>query len=263
MAFVPRFEPIFPAHAIEQCVATAIFDQPLPPKVLASLREKHKALFMKEGLIEGPRASGFQFDVTTGKVVPLVDGGPVSYVTPDRGTTITVVSNQVSLQTTRYIRWASFELMLSKFLMPVVTDFCEVVSITAVQLGYWDRFLWSGTWDDFDVQQLLDPENDLIVRKAARAPQQWHSHAGWFEMHAPSLRRLVNVNVDVVSAAGPTLPSRPSVGIYTSIQDASIDPDAFALANTDLNSLLCQEHDDLKELLRAIISPTMAQRIGL
>jgi uncharacterized protein (TIGR04255 family) len=263
-----RFDPIFPAHAVEQCIATVVFSQPVPPKIFSGLLDKHRELLIASGMSEGPKAIGMQFDMLTGKVVPMSDGGPVSFVTPDKGTTLTIAPNQLSLQTQRYTRWAHFESSVDKFLTPVMREFCNSVEIQASQLDYWDRFIWTGDWDTFDVNQLLNPSYDLIAPKAARATFQWHSHAGWFEMRAPGERRLVNVNVDVTSVApANAVMLRPSVGIYTSIQDGVVPippstspiwiPDAEVLGN------FRQQHLDLKTLIETIISPAMARRIGL
>lgn len=269
MSSPPQFDPIFPGHAIEQCAATVWFDQALPSKILSKLQVEHKTKLLEAGLKQGQAAVGFQFDLQTGNVVQLQDG-PVSYVTPDNGTTITIVSNQVSIQTTRYIRWTNFENAASKFLMPLVHDFCSSISISAIQLDYRDRFLWSGSWEDFDSTSLLNSQSELIAPKVAHAPQQWHCHSGWFEQMPESSvrRRLVNVNVDVVTAVQPnTTLQRPSVGIYTSVLDSCVaapsgpTPDWFN--EPDVLPHLRAQHVDLKELLRSLISPSMAQKIKL
>jgi uncharacterized protein (TIGR04255 family) len=268
MTAPPHFDPVFPGHAIEQCTATVRFDQALPTKILSKLQAEHKTKLLEAGLKEGKSAVGFQFDLLTGKVVPLQDG-PVSYVTSDNGTTITIVANQVSIQTARYIRWANFESAASKFLMPLVRGFCESVSINSVQLDYRDRFLWTGSWDDFDSASLLNSESELVAPKVAHAPQQWHCHSGWFEqMPEPSMRRLVNVNIDVVTAVQPdTTLQRPSVGIYTSVLDTSTAAPSETAPNwfdeSGVLPHLRTQHLDLKELLRSLISPAMAQKIKL
>ena len=263
-----RFDPVFPAHAIESCNATVIFDQAVPAKILTNLQTAHRTRLASNGLQEGPQPVGFQFDVATGKVVPLSGAGPTVYVTQDGGTKVTVVANQVSLQSTRYIRWANFSNALTIFLLPLIVDFCAAVSIAAVQLDYWDRFLWNGSWDNFDTSQLLDQSSGFIAPKAAIAPHQWHSHAGWFDYPAPGRRRLMNINVDVASATlSDTMATRPSVGIYTSINDTAVvvPPNANPswISDSDLLTMLDQQHADLKNVLSQIILPAMASRIGL
>ena len=268
MSSSPRFDPIFPAHAIERCSATVVFDQALPQKILSNVQNIHRARLLGSGLVEGPQAMGLQFDFVTGNVVPLMGGGPVSYVTADKGTTITLAPNQINLATLLYTRWGHFEAAIVKFLMPLVHDFSQSVSITAVQLDYLDRFVWTGTWDNFDSTTLLNPPGELVAAMPARARQQWHSHSGWFEISAPGKRRLFNVNVDVASATiANAIGSRPSVGILTLIQDGvvAIPPRAAPdwIAEGDVIPIWRQQHSDLKDLLKTIISLPMAQRIGL
>jgi hypothetical protein len=267
MSTSPHFDPIFAAHAIERCSATIVFDQALPQKIMSSLRTAHRARLLGAGLQDGPPMVGMKFDVATGNVVPLGGDGPVSYTTSDRGTTITLAPNQVNLTTMLYTRWAPFEGMLSKLLIPLIAEYSNTVSISAIQLDYTDRFIWSGTWDDFDSSTVLTLPGELVAARPARA-RQWHSHSGWFDFLAPGKRRLYNVNIDTAVAVVPnSVVSKPSLAILTVIQDGVFvvppraAPDWFA--EGDVVPALRQQHFDLKDLLRQIISSTMAQKIGL
>ncbi len=263
-----HFDPIFPAHAIERCTATVAFSQGLPQKLLSATQDRHKQRLLAAGFSEGPKAVGLQFDVLSGRVIPLAGGGPMTFVSEDQGTTIIVAANQISVQTLLYTRWANFETFISKYVSAIFADFTDALSISATKLEYWDRFIWTGDWDDFDVSQLLAVNSDLISARAAHATRQWHSHAGWFENPAPARQRLVNANVDVVSVNSPNfVGEKPSVGIYTSLQDSDVrapsgsSPAPFTL--DEVPHALRQQHLDLKALLGAIISPGMAKRIGL
>ncbi len=263
-----RFDPILPAHAIEQCLAAVIFSEPVPPKILSGLLDDHRTRMLAAGLSEGPKAQGLQFNAEAGTITPLADGGPVTFVTADRGTTITIAPNQVSVSTLRYTRWAHFESSISKFLLPAIVDFCKAVSVSATQLSYQDRFLWTGTWKNFDTAQLLNPNSGVFSVTASRAPQQWHSHAGWFEYPDQARRRVVNVNFDVASAITTNmLGQKPSVGIFTTIQESvvAVPPNAHPtwVDESDVVPKLRQHHLDLKALLASMIFPAMAKRIGL
>ena len=262
-----HFDPIFPAHAIERCSVTIVFDQDLPQKIMSSLRATHRVRLSGAGLQDGPPAVGLRFDVATGNVVPLGGDGPTSYVTADRGTTITLAPNQVNLTTTLYTRWANFEGTLGKLLMPLVADYSNTVSISAIQLEYTDRFIWSGTWEDFDSSEVLAMPGDLVATRPASA-RQWHCHSGWFDFPASGKRRLYNVNIDTAAAvAANSMVAKPSLGIRTLIQDGIFVVSTPAAPNWfaegDVVPVLRQQHSDLKDLLRQIISPTMAQKIGL
>jgi uncharacterized protein (TIGR04255 family) len=263
-----QFDPIYPAHAIERCAVTVIFDQVVPQKILSSLRATHRSRLLEAGLTDGPPVLGMQIDISTGKVIPVEGDGPISFVTSNRGTTVTLAPNQINLTTVLYTRWVHFEATLDKILMPLVSDYSTSVSVYAVQLDYLDRFIWSGTWENFDAHKLLLPQGELVAARPLRVSQQWHCHSGWFETPTPGKRRLINVNLDIASAAvANSGVLKPSIGILTVMQDGSVvipphtKPNWFA--ENEIMPILRQQHSDLKDLLRSIISTSMAQQIGL
>jgi uncharacterized protein (TIGR04255 family) len=262
-----RFDPIFPAHAIERCSATIVFDQPLPQKIWSSVRTRHRDRLLGAGLLAGPPTVGMQIDISTGRIVPIEGDGPGSYVTSNRAETLTLASNQINLTTTLYTRWLNFEATLNKLFIPLVADYSAVVSISAIQLEYNDRFIWSGTWDNFSSDSLLHHQGGLFAARPAKAGQ-WHCHSGWVETPEPGKRRLINVNIDTGSTAVPNsgVPG-PSIGIRTVIQDGIILLSSQTASNwyneSDVVPILRQEHTDLKDLLRQIISSAMAEKIGL
>ena len=264
-----QFEPIFPAHAIERCSATVLFDQPLPTKLFERTRLAQEARLGSLGFERGPKTIGFSLDFQTGRVLQVGDDAqPVPYTTHDRSLTITILSSQVSLQTIRYVRWAQFRAALDKYLIPTVADFSASVSIAASQLDYIDRFWWTGTWVDFEASALLNMRSDLFAHRPGATNEQWHSHSGWFQRLEPGIRRLVNVNIDVVSAQVSNVSEpRPSVGILTSMRDATepsppqITPSG--IPDDRLLSFLDRQHVDLKGLLRDLLVQEMTKKIGL
>jgi uncharacterized protein (TIGR04255 family) len=265
---VLEFQPIFPAHAIERCSATILFDQPLPAKSFERVRSAEDKRLRGLGLESGPEAIGFTFDLQTGRVVPVEGNAkPIPYRTPDQSITITILNTQVSVTTTRYVRWAQFVVALSKYLLPAILVFLDTVSVLAIQLDYTDRFFWTGTWSDFDNSKLLNKESDLFARRAGSAREQWHSHAGWLESVEPQLTRLINVNIDVVNAQDPSTPGvRPSVGILTLIRDS---PETSNSASSGWSreeailGALDRQHVDLKQILRGLIIAEISKKIGL
>jgi uncharacterized protein (TIGR04255 family) len=265
---VLEFQPIFPAHAIERCSATILFDQPLPAKLFERVRSAEDKRLRDLGLVSGPEAIGFAFDLQTGRVVPVEGNAkPIPYRTLDQSITITILNTQVSLISTRYVRWAQFVAGLSKYLFPTISIFSETISVLAVQLEYADRFFWTGTWNDFDSGKLLNKESDLFAARMGEVKEQWHSHAGWFEDFEPHIKRLINVNIDVVNAQVPTTPGvRPSVGISTSIRDASETSRAQSsgwIPEEGILGILDRQHVDLKQILRGLLVAEISKKIGL
>lgn len=134
-----------------------------------------------------------------------------------------------------------------------------------MKLEYWDRFIWSGTWEDMRLLELLE-KSDYVAWGAVRPNKPWHSHCGWFDLNENGTKRLVNINLDAVDfRAGPNGLPKPSIGIYTMIQDVFVSlPDvhldvevAGVAAHTEL------VHKDLKELLTHLITREMQERVSL
>jgi uncharacterized protein (TIGR04255 family) len=262
------FEPIFPAHAIERCATTIYFDQQLPAKVFQKVIERADALFRNAGYERGG-AFGVNVDAATGQVSPIGESiSPANYVSPDRSNNFLVTSNALSMQTGRYVRWEPFIGQFEELMVPLVSLSADVVSIAGIQLDYLDRFFWTGNWENFDWRGLLQDKSDFVTDMARRTGRQWHCHSGWFEECVAPIRRLVNVNIDVVDAIrlGHPEPS-PSISILTLFRDhipvAPGQPVSTGIQSATLVAALGELHRDLKILLSRIITAAAAERIGL
>jgi uncharacterized protein (TIGR04255 family) len=262
MADRPGFDPLFPAHAIERCAATLTYRESLPQKPFERAISRSAEAFAKKGL-QRTELAGFSINVLTGAVGPAVGSQPRSFALPDGSANLIIAPNLISWQNTRYVRWAPFAGQFQDLALPAISEFLESVSISSVRLEYWDRFNWSGTWDDFDAAKLIRSSAISVARGWPQWGRQWHSHAGWFEP-IENFRRLHNVNVDI----GEVLPGRPSVLIYSTIQDESNVPgygevDQSSLDERFIFSRLDRIHRDLKALLATVINDDMIQRINL
>jgi len=260
----PTFEPLFPAHAIERCAVTVVFRENLPEKTFSRAVAGASSAFSKKGLkpAESPPAA-FSIDMASGKVGPPVGAQPRMFALPDGSANLLVGPNLITWQNTRYVTWSPFIGQFRDLAIPAISEFLENVSLASVRLEYWDRFNWTGTWDDFDAKQLIRIDAANVLRDWSRWRRQWHSHAGWFEQ-VGSLRRLSNVNVDIGEWAG----VRPSVLIYTMMQDETNIPGYGESDPTSLNQDFVFErletiHRDLKALLGTVITDSMAARISL
>jgi hypothetical protein len=264
MAERPRFDPLFPAHAIERCAATVAFRENLPEKAFARLIAGINEAFARKGLKAAePPQLAFNIDFGSVKFTgPPPSTQPRMFALPDGSANLFIAPNHVIWQNTRYVRWAPFVGQFLDLARSTIAGFLDSVSLASVRLEYWDRFNWTGTWDDFDVEQLIRREADAVARGWAKWPKQWHSHSGWFEK-VEDFRRLINVNVDIGEWAG-----HPSVLIYTTIQD---DPNVPGYGQTDPDSLdenfvfgrFEAIHYDLKDQLAEVIQDAMVSRISL
>jgi uncharacterized protein (TIGR04255 family) len=263
MADDPKFEPIFPSHAIERCGITVTFREVLPEKSF----DKAGALASEASARKGFRrlASnnlGISIDAMTGKLGPIVGAQPQTFVLPDQSASLFLAPSLIIWQNARYVRWEPFIGHFQDVASATLGEFFKSVSLASVRLEYWDRFNWTGSWNDFDALQLIRPDATAVVNQWQNWRRQWHSHAGWFE-HVESCRRLVNVNIDVGEVA-----DRPSVLIYTMMLD---EPNVAGYGEVDVKALdekyvfarLEVLHKDLKSLLGSVLQQAMIHRIGL
>ncbi len=127
--------------------------------------------------------------------------------------------------------------------------------------------MWSGDWDDFEVLDLLRQDSGMLPQQTSSFKREWHSHTGWFSAEG-DLRRLTNVNIDVVKAVSPLGDARPSVGIYTSLRDEA-NAEGYPELDTELldRNFIFKQFEALhlasKRSLSQVISQSMAQRINL
>jgi uncharacterized protein (TIGR04255 family) len=271
MTQTARFDPIYPAHAIERCSASFVFDEPITEKAFQKLRNKADASLSQAQLLAQPQPNfGFQIDATNGVVTPRHAGvGSVNYSNSDRSITCTITPSAIVWSSARYLRWQPFAGQLEQFVLPLLQFYEDLVSLQVVKLDYLDRFFWTGDWSDFNADSLLQSHAGKASKPSTKAYREWHSHSGWFEETADQFRRLVNINIDAVGALRPgeTVPV-PSIGIYTMIQDQSIVPDSN-IGAVSPPSLGCpldrldNQHEALKLLLAGVINTGMADRIAL
>lgn len=271
MADSPRFEPIYPAHAIERCAVAFVFNEAIPEKLFAKVRNRADSILEKIQLLPQPQTGiSIQIDPQRGLVTPRqVAGGPVQYINGDRTLNVAVNSNSLIWVSHAYVRWQPFVGQIEQFILPLLTMFEEAVSLVNIQLDYLDRFFWTGSWENFSTDTLLKSDSDLLSKQTLKAAREWHSHIGWFDNITSASRRLTQVNIDVVGAARPgSTDISPSVGIYTMMQDQSLDVEnqgflASAASLEDPLARLERHHTALKDLLSAVIVPRMADRISL
>jgi uncharacterized protein (TIGR04255 family) len=256
----PRFFTLLPAHAIERCSAAVVFDQQLPSKLFdktvlactASLRELHFSPAAPTP------ALNVEVDGATGLVSVKNSTHQPAVFTSVSGAQLTFAPNAIQFQTAGYVRWSPFLGDFERATSAILNACLSAVSVSAVKLEYWDRFIWTGDWTNFDRWQLFKKNSEFLSLAAAAQSNQWHSHCGWFE-NVNENKRLVNINVDVVEVIHNARVA-PSVGIYTMMQDvhsSTLQTPRQIVTNLD------QLHLSLKKLFDLIIEVDIAKQIGL
>jgi uncharacterized protein (TIGR04255 family) len=264
MATSAKFDPLFPAHAIERCGITIVFREPVPRKAFERFAGRAAQVSSRKGLQRTPSSQiGISVDLATGMVGPVhADAQPQTFSLPDQSATLFLSPHVIVWQNSRYVRWSPFVGQFQDLVSSTLSEFLELTSLAAVKLEYWDRFNWTGAWTDFDATQLIRPSAWAVINGWPQWRRQWHSHAGWFEP-ADECRRLTNVNVDVGEAAG-----KPTVGVYTMMQD---EPNIPEYGSTDVKDLddkfvfarLEILHLALKSVLGSVLQDEMIRRISL
>ncbi|WP_102784119.1 TIGR04255 family protein [Thalassospira sp. GB04J01] len=260
---MPEFRPIYKSHAIEKCAATVAFGDQLPKKVFGQLLESATPLLTANGLVQGQQPSGFQFDVATGKVSPIDGHGPTQFSSENNVVQLHVLPDAIVWGTKQYLRWKNFRQDFQKSTEPLLSEFDKATNVSSIKLEYWDRFFWQGNWDDLDIKKLLKSDSELSIKAAGQFSREWHNHVGWFETKNFG-RRLINVNIDLISINSPTATDQPSVGIYTMVHDQTrTDAERDELNTLSLIKRFDQIHDEMKHLLSQVLTPSASEMINL
>ncbi len=265
----PAFDPILAQHAIERCAASVGLHPALPEKSHARLLERLSSSLMVTGFVEQPNLN-LQIEVSPDGQFKQISNGmvPRSFISRDQSSVLTIAPDTLVWTTSSYVRWQPYVGGFERYLLPVLQQMLETVSMNAVKLEYWDRFFWTGTWDSFSVETLIRRDNEFAPVSAFKRPKEWHSHHGWFEKYK-EFRRLTNVNIDVVEIGTPPVGARrPSVGIYTSLTDHM---NVVGYGNSQQQELnaefavgqLEDQHLALKHIFGHIVTAETATRIGL
>ena len=265
-----HFDPVTPSHAVERCGLSIAFREAFPEKTYKRARDQAAAQLQKAGLKQSVgQASGFNFDLATGKVSSIKGnfGAPILFSSADQTAQMIITPNTMSWQTTKYLRWSPFIGQFESTSSSLLEAYVDNLPLAFISLDYWDRFVWSGDWGDFSASDLLRSDSGMLPQQTSAFKREWHSHVGWFSIEG-DLRRLTNVNIDVASVVSPLGEARPSVGIYTSLRD---EPNAEGYPELDSETLdrgfifkrLEELHLASKRSLSQIINPSMAERINL
>ncbi|MEO9169164.1 MAG: TIGR04255 family protein [Aestuariivirga sp.] len=260
-----EFKPASPSHAIERCAVQLAFSDVIPDKGLTTIVEQSAAHASALGMHRdaGGLGRGIQIDMATGKMMPITGSvGPAAFSTADRAQQLMFLPNAINFVTHKYVSWKQFMADFHKAADVALEQYEKLASVVAVQIEYWDRFTWTGNWDDFRTTNLINEKSSLVAPIFNRAKRELHSHVGWFE-DEDTHRRLWNVNVDVLGLGNLPGQVRPSVGIYTLGRDTALDAKREGFGKTPYYDRLEVLHDNLKAHLKEVIVEPMAKKIGL
>lgn len=279
------WQPAHEAHAIERVNVTFQFGEAVSSKLWSSMLNRATLDYQKKGFnvttdgiefavspIAPPQAMGM--GASPAGVVPAAGAvlpGPLPIAGTTTRTLRRVVGNEVweevalsqlrfSYATTRYDRWVPFRQRLYELLEGLLNQALQVVDLNLVKMEYWDRFVFDGAPSVIDYGALFRSNSGLVANFYSGMAELWHSHIGHFVPSPAHTKRLFNLNVDVFDATDQGGLKR-SAAIYSMAQDTiSETPPSNA---SEAVPILDDQHKLLKEAMKSVIVPEMAERIGL
>jgi uncharacterized protein (TIGR04255 family) len=270
-----RWQPAHEANAIERVSVTFQFPQDMPAKqwqqVLGSQTPKlQEASFGFEDI----RRSA-QFIIGPAGLSPQPQD--ISNVPSNRrifrcestAEELSLQPSQLMYITPRYISWKFFVERIYLLLQHFIDESLNVLTLNSIKLEYWDRFVFDGEPKDVVYRELFRSNSRYIPAFSFEQSELWHSHIGYFVRFDPTVKRLINFNVDTLDLTNipdanspePPPPKR-SAGIYSMAQDtleASVAPDTWPNVTIILDEL----HTILKKVLADAITSEAAERIAL
>lgn len=222
------WEPATDKHAIERAALTFQFSEWLPSVVWKRVITKANSAFPREthtASVLGTQTiqMGSPIFVSPLAGLPNVEnayGYVYRAITSEKPTEdITLKRDSFTIGTAAYGRWAGFLETAKCNLTDYLLDALGVVSITSVQMEYWDRFNQSSKRAP-RYRALLESRSIHLPRSVFRHRGMWHAHTGFFAA-PPSEKLLVNLNIDVIDIPRDAVSTetKKSVGIYSMVKD--------------------------------------------
>ncbi len=293
---VSRWLPVHEGHAIELCMATFQFGEPVTAKAWQAIAESISAKARDAGFearsdtvelnlsVPGNFGIGAGFQVAPmglGPGAPQLPGqppsGPVSRspvrilsASDDGGPREQVYlrRDHVAYASMRYPGWSAFSRQAGVLLAEDVERIIQLVDVHSVKLECWDRFTFEGEPAEAEFGELFELPSGYLPGFPKGSPELWHSHVGAFVPGAADARRLVNLNVDIVDLRQAAMDDgrlpglKRSAGIYTMVRDEfrqGYMPSGFSQVAGTLDGL----HVALKEVFSEVITSRTADMITL
>jgi uncharacterized protein (TIGR04255 family) len=179
-----------------------------------------------------------------------------------------------------YTRWNDVSNRALDYLSGVSATFAESDRrAAALLLQYSDGFVWEGSLEAYQANQLLDPNSQYLAPSIFEAGPLWHLHQGWLGdptnilrggASAPTIPGRLLQRINITSNVGPIPPVQPTPVVHVKIehiQKYQIEPSiplAGLFAHNGVGAAcLSLLHDDNKNFMRNILSGDAAAGIHL
>lgn len=271
-----NWRPAHEAHAIERATLTFSFHQEVPAKALHDAVGLVATTILSQGFQPSvPSPPNNVFIVSVGAATPVqpqIEGRGFQIV---RGgeliEELVFQRGYVAYTTTRYTRWKTVVERVAALAGTAIIKLMEVVHLSSLKVEYYDRFVFEGEKEQADFSTAIRENSKFVPRFHSGMSDLWHSHVGFFVTTPGGYQRLINANVDVLDVVrNPPKPEMPrelrrSIGVYT------MSEDRFFVAGSptppgsieSIFTVADEMHFALKDILREIISPALAEAISL
>lgn len=268
---MPEFKPFAGEHAIQAMGFVIELAAPISSGVLVKLRTSLTERWKKElprRLDSHSITMSVGPDVTNAPPV-MRPAGPfmLDRTLPNGQSEIAfrVAPEALGVNFTVYTRWKDIWSRARTFLQSAAAELDKGPTVGAAVLTYVDRFVWDGDPSAASTEALLRPNSEFITPRVQREPGQWHCYQGFFEGENNPLphQQLVNVNLDK------KIEDNACVFEITTLHRSIVQAEKPALVNllepeeSALDHLMSKMHERNKEILAAILSDEMCQRIAL
>ncbi len=274
MATAPGFRPLHDAHAIEQVVASIAFDGPLADAAMRAATESMRLLEHELPGLAPINRIGISFGPQG--IVPIAPEqtlGLARTASNRRGQVeeeFRMERTGITYRTQAYTRWDAVWGRLRGFLT-VVLPHCAGVSLNAVALAYFDKFIWEGSAADCRPGALIRADSPYLAPSSFGATDLWHCHTGRFVRVDSAVKRLEAVDLDCGDEVLDPLAGQQKrvVKISTTLTDMFNQP-SFDATNYPvegslglIEEVMLALHNEQKAIFAMLVNDRAAALVGL
>lgn len=272
-------------HAIERVALSFSFSEPVPTRPWQSILENVSKASAQAGFDSAPLpeemalAPGapqiFQIQIGVRGAAGIPTAGPggklFTRTTGENASEqLAVNRSQINYATTRYDGWDAFREHSISTMKDCMGEALPLVPLRSVRLEYWDRFVYHGAVGA-NYAEIFRDGSRHVPRFPFGTEELWHTHIGYFTRASYALRRLINVNLDMLDLAQPEIAAasdaaemvmRRSAGIYSMAEDqfeSEKSPRDIAEAMRAIEEM----HSELKAVFSDLVTDSVGAKIGL
>lgn len=270
------WRPIHENHAIDVMAAVLTFSEPVPALLFRKALKASEDAAFDAGLRSRHFVQGLEFTMgpaglsagpsqganVRGQMFNSLADAENAVASSQLGEQLHVHQNQLVYRTWQYVSWSWQSERLRTLFSPALQVLAGSISIQSQRLEYLDRFRSDGNPPGSELESIIRKDSQFIAPHVFLEEDLWHSHTGAFLPSIDTTKRLQQVHLDL-------LPDPPTGARWLNIMTAREDRfDDLSLDAVETNADVMLEaynvmHSELKTLLAAIITDSMARRIYL